>query len=163
QGRSHPCFIFRLAPRGGSLMCRGAFIELLALWSACAALAQEPVAGPVNSTRLPPLSDPALPWLQALPDQQPAGGPWYPRGFSVAPHSDQVSRTAVTVTGEQPEGKADPDVARLRKEIEVLQQQLDVLRLRSANLAVQARQSAQRDQELASAVDDLREQTDADR
>src|SRR5262249_39465666 len=39
----------------------------------------------------------------------------------------------------------------------------DVLRLRTAGLAVQAREAAERDRELAGAVDDLREQTDAER
>src|SRR5262249_12650381 len=40
---------------------------------------------------------------------------------------------------------------------------VDVLRLRTAGLAVQAREAAERDRELAGAIDDLREQTDADR
>src|SRR5262249_36117883 len=78
------------------------------------------------------------------------------------------------------------DVERLQKQVELLQKQIevlqrttealadqakkqptpadtDVLRLRTATLAVQARQAAERDQQLANAVDDLREQADADR
>jgi hypothetical protein len=143
----------------------GAFIELLALWFGCAgaAIAQEPVTSSASPTRLPPSFDPRVPWLQPLPNQQSASDSWYPRGFYVAPELDQGIRKAATVTGEQAGGQDPKDVDRLRKEIELLQQQIDVLRLRSAILAVQARQSAERDEELANAVDDLREQTDADR
>lgn len=126
-------------------MRRDSLLVLLTLWGGCAStvLAQEPIVSPASPTQLPPSSDPPVPWLQPLPDQR--------------------IRKVAAVLGEQPEGKEAKDVDRLRKEIESLQQQLDVLRLRSATLAVQARQSAQRDQELANAVDDLREQTDADR
>jgi hypothetical protein len=143
----------------------GALIELLALWAGCAgaAPAEEPVGAPVIPARLPPSSESPIPWLQPPPNQQPGGATWYSSGFPLASVPDQGIRNTATVTGEQPEGKDPTDIVRLRKEIEGLQQQLDVLRLRSANLAVQARQSAQREQELANAVDDLREQTDADR
>jgi hypothetical protein len=150
-------------------------IALLACWGCCAgaALAQETVASTAVPVRSAP-SGSAVTWLQLLAGEQTAGAAGrFPSSSPASPPSDLTPlavgdtdpriRTLAKAREELAKAQDAKEVERLQKQIELLQQQIDLLRLRSASLAVNTRQAAERDQELANAVDDLREQTDADR
>jgi hypothetical protein len=159
-------------------------IGLLTIWWGCTGLAvgREPLINPPSST-VTPIAVLAAPRSAS----QASAGSLGPDQLTAA---EAILQPDITHGGRKSEfattGDDTKDREPWQKQIEALQKQLDalqrkvegigdqsrkqpsatdidVLRLRAAGLAVQAREAAERDRELAGAVDDLREQTDAER
>jgi hypothetical protein len=142
------------------------------------ALAQEPVTAQNGNGGWHPSGSPFV-RLQLLSGQQAVVAP--------VPTLLEQNLQKLAELGEMQAVAQDAkEVERLQKQVEIQQKQIDllqkttqlladqvkkqasptdidVLRLKTASMAVQARQAAERDQQLAGAIDDLREQTDADR
>jgi hypothetical protein len=142
-----------------------------------AAPAAPPPAAPVVVPELPPPA-PAPP-----PETAPAASPDGGAGLTLLQQElDENSRQVARLKAEQAKAADDKQAEQLQKQVEVLEKQVEVLQKmirlladrvekqapaqverQVATLEARSGQAARRDQELAYAVDDLREQADADR
>jgi hypothetical protein len=155
-------------------------------WLACAGvtLGQGPVLGPPVPPAQPLLPPPAAAVAKPGVLDSSAG----PAPLSVDTEEEQnllqlqqdlegQTRELGRLKDVQAKAPEAPEAERLQKQVELLQKQIEVLQkmiqllreqmsrsqAQTATLEARSRRAAQRDQELAAAVDDLREGTDSDR
>src|SRR5262245_18234954 len=145
-------------------------------WAA-AALAQGQASGPPMPANLPaPFTPPPRPGEPVAGPQQTSGVPREGGRMllSLQQDLDRDTREWEKVKAEQAAAQDAKEAERLQKQVDLLQKQIDrlhemilllkdELQKQTAVLEGRSRQAARRDQDLAGAVDDLREQADAER